>query len=140
MNEKDFWRYTVLGDVFDFAGVFLIFRMFSLQVNDYVDDFHEQEENYLVSQKIIYPERGKIVDRWGHLLAGNQKVYEVKINLHEVENPETLALVLSGVLGRDFDEIYKIANQKTREGDSGIIVVDNYVTPEMINQIEEIRE
>ncbi|HEY61787.1 MAG TPA: penicillin-binding protein 2 [Anaerolineae bacterium] len=140
MNEKDFWRYTVLGVIFVFAGVFLVFRMFSLQVNDYVDVFHEQEENYLVSQKIIYPERGKIVDRWGHLLAGNQKVYEVKINLHEVENPETLALVLSGVLGRNFDEIYEIANQKTKEGDSGIIIVDNYVTPEMINQIEEIRE
>jgi len=140
MNGKFVWRYTLLGVVFVVAGFLLAFRIVSLQFSDYVDEFRNQEKFYMQSQKVVYPERGKIVDRWGHLLAGNRQVYEVKIDLHQVDNPETIALVLSGVLGMDFDDVYKLASRKVDEDEAGVVLVDKFVTMDKIKKIEEIRE
>ncbi len=139
MNETGFGRFTIIGVLLAVIGSLLIYRVVSLQFGDTVTKFQEQEKLYMNSQRVIYPERGKIVDRWGYLLAGNQQLYEVKIDLKRVKNPETLALVLSGVLGLNFDDIYQTASRKPGEGQPAVILVDNYVSSSEINKIEEIK-
>ena len=66
---------------------------------------------YEYRREIIYPERGYIYDRWGHLLAGNQEVYEVGVDLNSVTNPESIASVLEEVLDLDYGDILT-GNQK----------------------------
>lgn len=53
-------------------------------------------------EEILYPERGLIVDRWGHLLATNEKVYEVGVNLVTARkwgNADTILATMYEVLG-----------------------------------------
>jgi len=97
---KLFTRTRIIGYFFALMGALILFQMVRIQTNVNAQKMSESiEKQYGTIVRTIYPERGNIYDRWGHLLAGNKDVYEVGIALNEVENPETLATVLSFVAG-----------------------------------------
>ncbi len=58
----------------------------------------------------VVPPRGPIYDTTGHLLAGNQIVYEVGLELKFVKTPDTIAKVLNALLGLDYAEVVAIAS------------------------------
>jgi cell division protein FtsI/penicillin-binding protein 2 len=78
-----------------------------------------------------------IYDRWGHLLAGNTTVYEVGVDLNRVKNPHSIALALNVVLGLDYNEVRKAVSQQPTQ-DLVYVVVDDYVTQEKIDRLEEL--
>ena len=67
---------------------------------------------------ILQPPRGQIYDRWGNLLAGNEIVYEVGVELIDVGEGEehALALAISGVLDLDYDAVYEAVSQPYQPG------------------------
>lgn len=100
----------------------------------------DQSQFYQGVTQTIYPERGNIYDDQGRLLAGNETIYEVGIDLASVKQPETIATVASSVLGLDYMQTLTYA-QMTPGGDNPVYVTLNgFVSKEKVAQLEIIRD
>jgi cell division protein FtsI/penicillin-binding protein 2 len=95
-------------------------------------------KNYEYVKQRVYPERGNIYDRWGHLLAGNEEVYEVGVDLSAVQNPETIAAVASSILGLNYNDVLQKASVKYSQGVSEYTILTDFVSPAKIDQIKQI--
>jgi len=92
-------RYLLAGLVFVTVAVVIVAQIVRLQVGPVAVALRKQGDSYNQQLHTFYPARGEIYDRWGHLLAGNETVYEVGIDLRtKGKSPETIAYVLSKVL------------------------------------------
>ncbi|MCF6277298.1 MAG: penicillin-binding protein 2 [Anaerolineales bacterium] len=128
MRKEYAWRSVVLAALFGLIGVSIIVQMLRIQNSPEAETFRETALGFKGWMQTIYPARGEIYDRNGHLLAGNQIVYEVGITLSEVEKAEnaaTIAEALSTVLDVDYNNLYKAITQP----DEGQIyyMVDEFV-------------
>jgi cell division protein FtsI/penicillin-binding protein 2 len=141
MIERTFHhRYKAIGIIFLVAGAVIIFQMFRLQTSASAKELLEASERYAGVSKLVYPDRGNIYDRWGHLLAGDQQVYEIGINLQASGiNPETLATVLESVLGVDYAAVLEAAKMPYIEGRSEYVVITDFVSAEKINALAELQ-
>ena len=84
MKGNLFTRTSIVGYVFSIACLLIIVQLARVQNNVSALALREEATNlYEYNEEIIYPERGYIYDRWGHLLAGNKEVYEIGVNLNE---------------------------------------------------------
>jgi cell division protein FtsI/penicillin-binding protein 2 len=142
MIERNFsHRYKAIGIIFLVAGAVIIFQMFRLQTSASAKELLKASERYAGVSKLVYPDRGTIYDRWGHLLAGDQQVYEVGINLQASGiNPETLATVLESVLGVDYATVLEAAKMPYVEGKSEYVVITDFVSAEKINALADLQQ
>jgi cell division protein FtsI/penicillin-binding protein 2 len=141
MVERNFtYRYKIIGIIFLVAGLVIIFQMFRLQTSASAKALLEASERYAGVSRLVYPDRGNIYDRWGHLLAGDQQVYEIGINLQATDrNPETLASVLQAVLGMDYATVLKAAQMPYVEGKSEYVVITDFVLADKVNTLAELQ-
>lgn len=122
-------------------------RLVYFQLGSEAETFRELGDSYLNVYHTFYPPRGNIYDRWGYLLAGNQQAYEVAVDIHLVENPETIAFAVSqamaGHLGYDYpgyrDDVFAIASRSPYSMPTYLVVAD-YVTEDEIKQLQEWSE
>jgi cell division protein FtsI/penicillin-binding protein 2 len=111
--------------------------MIRIQTSKEAAVFLKQGDRYAGSFQTLFPERGQIFDRQGHLLAGNKSVYEIGISLRDVKNPHTIALTLSAVLGMDYEKTLKeITNPPV-----GMIymVVDDFVPSDKTRALQNLK-
>src|SRR4030067_1981545 len=92
------WRFNLLGILFLFAGVMVIVQLVRLQFSPERNEFVSQGEQYSRTLHIFYPPRVDIYDRWGRLLAGSTLVYEIGVQVDNVDNPDSIGFALSKVL------------------------------------------
>jgi cell division protein FtsI/penicillin-binding protein 2 len=98
-------RYLLAGLAFIVVAIMIVVQIVRIQVGPVAEDLREQGDVYNRQLHTFYPERGLIYDRWGNLLAGNETVYEVGIDLRtKGKSPETIAYVLSKVLEQGHPE------------------------------------
>jgi len=136
---KYFTRLRIIGFAFALVGALILFQMVRIQTNVNAQKMSASiEEQYGTIVRTIYPERGNIYDRWGHLLAGNKDVYEVGIALNEVENPQTLATALSTILEISYGDVYEKASLPFIEGKQSYAVVADFVSAEKVNELETL--
>ncbi|MGA9397326.1 MAG: penicillin-binding protein 2 [Anaerolineaceae bacterium] len=142
MTERVFTsRYKVIGIIFLVVGSVILIQMFRLQTSASAKALLKASERYAGVQRLVYPDRGNIYDRWGHLLAGDQQVYEVGINLQASNrDPETLASVLQAVLNVDYATVLENAKMPYVEGKSEYIVVTDFVSADKINALAELKQ
>jgi cell division protein FtsI/penicillin-binding protein 2 len=139
VKSEQVWRYTLAGTLFSVMAAFIIWQLFRIQLDtERVQLFIDRGAGYAHELKTIYPARGLIYDRWGRLLAGNTTVYEVAVDLAQVQNPHTIALTMNVVLGLDYN---KVRQQIDPERNEGIVhvVLDDYVSQEKIKALEDYR-
>ncbi len=98
----------------------------------------DMAENYQGINQMVYPERGMILDAKGRLLAGNETVYEVGLDLPSIRQPETVATIVSTVLGLDYNEV--MASIRNEEGRFKYVVLNNYVDKSKVVQFEALIE
>jgi cell division protein FtsI/penicillin-binding protein 2 len=117
------------------AGVGILVQMVRIQFSEQAQTFLLQGDRYSGEFQTIYPERGEIFDRDGHLLAGNRTVYEVGVSLKEVKDAHALAYALSMYLGLSQDDVYnKLVNSpQTWE----YVVIQDYVGADTVNSLQE---
>ncbi len=139
MISENVWRYTLLGTIFSLLAVAIVGQMVRIQLNpEQVAYFKEMWDANLGDYRTIYPARGQIYDRYGNVLAGNTKVYEIGVELAWVENPHTIALALNVVLGLDYAQVLQAVSQDA--SDSAVyVVLDNFVSQEKIDRLEAYR-
>ena len=71
------------------AALVLLGKIFSLQV---IDRYKEDADRNSTVYETIYPTRGVIYDRNGHILVGNKVAYDILVSPREVQSFDTVAL------------------------------------------------
>src|SRR6266511_4737766 len=116
------------------AGLVVIVQIIRIQTSDQAKVFLSQGDRYAGEFQMVYPERGEIYDRNGHLLAGNRTVYEVGVSLKEMKDPRALAYTLGMYLGLKEEDIYNqlVNAPATWE----YVVAQDYVGAETVNSLQ----
>ncbi|MGD9092158.1 MAG: penicillin-binding protein 2 [Anaerolineales bacterium] len=140
MSSLNVWRFNLLGTLFTLLAGLIVVQMVRVQLNpEQVAHFRGQRDDLKGEWRTVYPKRGLVYDRLGHLLAGNVTVYEVGVELAQVENPHTIALTLNVVLGLDYSEVYQAVSREPSPT-AVYVVLDDYVSQEHVDRLENFRE
>ncbi|MBR51336.1 MAG: penicillin-binding protein 2 [Gammaproteobacteria bacterium] len=85
-EKKNFFsRLLILYVVFGFLFLFLIYRVFSLQVQDY-SEYELASLQNKTREILLQPRRGIIYDRKGEILVNNMPSYNLIMNPSKIEN------------------------------------------------------
>jgi len=120
MKTENTWRFYTTAFLIAVVGIATIAQAARLQLNPENAVFESITERYRGYIDYITSPRGQIYDRDGHLLAGNQVVYEVGVSLYEIpeyareETAEDIALLLNSALELDYDEVFSIINDPSQ--------------------------
>jgi len=136
MRQQYAIRSLILVVCLAIAAVAVIVQMVRIQSSEQAQIFLSQGDRYAGEFHMIYPERGEIYDRHGHLLAGNRTVYEVGVSLSEMGNPEAMARILSSYLGLTFEEVYDKLTNSPESWE--YIVVQDYVGAETVTSLQAL--
>lgn len=99
--------------------------------------FRAQALEYANVLQTFYPQRGEIYDRDGHLLAGNQTVYEVGVQLSDAHDKHAIALAVGAELGLNPDTLY---GQMTDPPEKlQYLVLADYVDSEKAAQLQQLQ-
>jgi cell division protein FtsI/penicillin-binding protein 2 len=139
MKTDQYTRFTILGAIFTVISILVIWQLVRIQLGPEKEAFKKRGEIYSSEAYKLVPARGKIYDRWGHLLAGNETVYEIGVDLRNVENPETIALVSSTVLGMNYDQVYGALTHEVSDT-YAFYVLDRFGTSEEVDQIQAVKD
>jgi len=136
MRQQYALRSLILVAFLAVAGFAVIVQMIRIQYSDQAQLFILQGDRYSGEFQMVYPERGEIYDRNGHLLAGNRTVYEVGVSLNEMKDPQALAYTLGTYLGLAYEEVYDqlVNSPETWE----YVVVQDYVGAETVTSLQEL--
>jgi cell division protein FtsI/penicillin-binding protein 2 len=141
MKAELTWRYLLGGTLLSILPVLIVIQLIRLQTDPkQVQQFTLQKETFIERVTEITPPRGLIFDRWGALLAGDQMVYEIGLELQEVTNPNTLALATSLVLGSDYADMFSLASTPYIEGESVYVVLWPNASREQARKLSEMRQ
>ena len=138
MRQQYAVRSLVLIVGFAFVALAVIVQMIRIQYSEQAKIFLSQGDQYSGEFRMFYPERGEIYDRNGHLLAGNRTVYELGVNLSQMENPQALASTLGTYLGLTYEDVY---NQLTNSPKTWeYIVIQDYVGTETVTALQKLMQ
>jgi cell division protein FtsI/penicillin-binding protein 2 len=138
MRQQYAWRSLLLNGILAFLAVTIVLQMVRIQASAEANQFRIQADAFAGTFVTYYPERGKIFDRNGHLLAGNQTVYEVGVDLKSVRDPYSIAMAASNYLGKDYDEVYSgILNPPA---DLSFLVIENFAPSEVVLEMQNLKQ
>ena len=136
MRQQYAIRSLILVICLAIAGLAIPAQLIRIQYSEQAQAFLLQGDRYSGEFQTIYPERGEIYDRNGHLLAGNRTVYEVGVSLRDMADPQAMAFALSNYLGLSQEEVLnKLVNSpETWE----YVVIQDYVGAETVTSLQEL--
>ena len=138
MRQQYAWRSLLLNGFMAIVAALVVLQMVRIQASAEAEQFRRQADAFAGEYKVYYPERGEIYDRNGHLLAGNQTVYEVGVDLTTVRDPHSVAMAVSVNLGKDYDKVYSdILNPPPS---ISYLIVDNFASPEAVAYLQELKK
>ncbi len=139
VSQQGSWRLHLVWIAFLVVGTAVVAQMVRIQFGPQAQLFLEQGDLYAGVWETVYPARGQIYDRWGNLLAGNKTAYQIGVELREVEDPDSIAFVISAVLGEDYGEV--LAKVSQEPGPKAIyVVLADYVSPEKVLQMKQFED
>jgi penicillin-binding protein 2 len=108
-----------------FSGI--IVKLFSLQISDNKKYLTLSDKNRLREWRLPAV-RGKFVDYFGNIIAGNLEVYQLHVIPEEVENFRYLILRLKKILVLDNNEYKKILKRKEKQKPWETLVISENLT------------
>lgn len=138
MRQQYAWRSMLLNGFLALIATMVVLQMVRIQVSAEAEQFRKQKDVFSGSYKTYYPERGAVYDRTGHLLAGNQTVYEVGVNLSTVKDPHSIAMAVSVNLGKNYDKVY--SNILNPPPGIAYLVVDNFASADAVEYLKELQD
>lgn len=136
MRQQYAVRSLIIAAGLVFVGLAVIVQMIRIQTSEQAMIFLSQGDRYAGEFQTVYPERGEIYDRNGHLLAGNRTVYEVGVSLTDMESPDSLANILSKYLGLSYEEVHKKLTESPESWQ--YVVIQDYVSVEAIQTLQQL--
>jgi len=141
MNKQSLWRYVFVTAACAIFGIAIVVQLVRINYTTYAKELLEKSQDYQGVEKTIYPPRGTIYDRSGHILATNKIGYELGIELKSVVDPESIAFATASILeNMDYAAIYQIASTEKREIENRYFVLSSYVSKEDIEELEKLEE
>ena len=122
-------RKYVIGGVAVVIVLIYIVRLFTLQVMS--DDYKRNADSNALLKRVLYPARGVITDRHGHLLVYNQPSYDIMVVMSEQQGVDTLDLCECLGITRDYYE-RRMAEIKDRRRNPGY---SSYTQQLFMNQL-----
>jgi cell division protein FtsI/penicillin-binding protein 2 len=125
MKFPHFSRTFLIGLLLSLVCVVIIAQMVNIQTSSAHKELSEwADQRYGNEVKTIYPKRGSIYDRSGHLLAGNMALYEIGLDLTTAYNIRTIAESFSSILKIDPRAIYGKIDNANRKGLTYVKLID----------------
>jgi len=141
MKMSHHGRYVFVVLICAILGVAIVVQMVRINYTTYGQQLIAKSADYQGVEKIIYPSRGIIYDRSGHILATNQVGYELGIDLKFVNDPESIAFSVASIMDDlDYVKIFGLANTEKRENENRYFVLSSYVSKEKINELSRLKE
>jgi len=141
MKMSHHGRYVFVVLICAILGVAIVVQMVRINYTTYGQQLIAKSADYQGVEKIIYPSRGTIYDRSGHILATNQVGYELGIDLKFVNDPESIAFSVASIMDDlDYVKIFGLANTEKRENENRYFVLSSYVSKEKINELSRLKE
>jgi cell division protein FtsI/penicillin-binding protein 2 len=139
---KKLERVTVIGIFLSILLGVIFLRMIYLQYSQGGQDLKNKSDQYILHNvKVIDPDIGIIYDSLGNVLAGNKVVYEVGVNLAELNrNPYTIAKYLSPLLGKEFNQIYDLAGAPDKPSENEYNILADFVDGDTIAKISALQD
>lgn len=135
-------RLQGIGYLMALGAILIVVQLVRIQTNVSAQKYSEvAAQTYNYETKVITPERGNIYDRWGSLLAGNTKVYEVGVSRNELggkKNRETIARAAADILGLNYTEVLRLIKGTYEEDGLLYVTLGSNFTPEQVNQLIEL--
>ena len=131
-------RSLSLAVLFAILGIVIVVQVVRIQNSPEAAVFLKQGTRYSGQYQTLFPERGQIYDRNGHLLAGNLTVYEVGVSLADAQNAHSIALALSVTLGLNYDKTLDSINNPP----DGLVylVLDDFVPSDKARQLQDLKK
>ncbi len=138
MRQQYALRTQLVMAVMGFVAFAIIFQIVRLQNSYVTPQIKANELNGRTELQTIFPDRGEIYDRKGHLLAGNKTVFEIGVDLTSVKYPETIASAVSSELGIDYSKILSDIHNPA-EAVSYVVIAD-FVDLHKGERLKELKE
>ncbi|MFZ3151996.1 MAG: penicillin-binding protein 2 [Anaerolineaceae bacterium] len=139
MKAQLWTRFTSVCVIFSVIGGSVGIQMVRIQNISGAQAIMEQSEAYMGITQTVYPDRGNIYDAQGRLLAGNETIYEVGLDLASITQPESVAAAASSVLGLDYAQILGYTEMTPGDGNPYYIVLDGFVDKDKVEQLKIIQ-
>lgn len=124
-----------------FLAIVIVFQLFRIQnSNEYIKLSEWADEQFTYEKRVIYPERGNIYDRWGHLLAGNEEVYEVGVLLQYVKNAKSIAETLSVIPDVNYENALETASLDYGNGKNIYGIIADFLPSGVIDALSKIKD
>lgn len=141
MKYKINARLNLIGAICSFIVIVIIFQLFRIQNSEqYIELSEKADQTYTYEKRIVYPERGNIYDRWGHLLAGNEEVYEVGVLLQYVKNAKAIADTLSIIPDVNYEKALETASLEYGNGKNIYGIIADFLPSGVIDALSKIKE
>jgi cell division protein FtsI/penicillin-binding protein 2 len=141
MKPPFFKRYAFIFGVSILAGITIIAQLVRINYTPFASELIAKSEGYQGVTKLVYPPRGTIYDRGGHILATNQVGYELGIDLKHVIDPESIAFAVATLIdGVEYADAYTMASTEQRKEENRYFVLSSYVSKDTIQEIENLKE
>ncbi len=115
-----------------FTGI--IVRLFSLQIIENKKYLTLSDKNRLREWRLP-PVRGKFLDYFGNVIAGNIKVYQLHVIPEEVEDFKYLMIRLKEILSLNNNEFKKIIEQKKKQKPWETLIISKNLTWEQFAKV-----
>lgn len=142
MKVKKNWRFSTVTVICVTAFFLIILKMFQVQNSVEAQTIVNYGKQFESAWVTVFPARGIITDRYGSMLAGNEQVFEVGVDLslvNQAGNPETIAKVANEVLGVDYWMAHAIASIKYDDNHRYAVLKD-FVSADKVTQLEKLKE
>jgi len=127
-------RTVLLGGAMASVVGALGFRMWQLGVRDAEQYYLLAEENR-ISLRLVRPERGRIFDRSGKVIADNEQAYRITLVREEAQDVEATLQKLQLLLGLDAETLATLSEQIARSRAFDPITVKDRVTWEELSVV-----
>ncbi len=128
-------RLNLVGAGMVLVAVGLFVWLIQIQTSPQAKIILQNSNDY--EQVTIYPERGSIYDRWGHLLAGSMQVYELGVDIPNILDANTISKLASEQFGSDYNQMMA---RLSPESPLKYTAISTMVTPEKKAEIEAVAQ
>ncbi len=132
------WRYRMIHITLAVMGLAIIVRIIAIQNSPEGITLVKNGITYTGSWRTYYPARGEIYDRDGHLLAGNQTVYEIGVDLKLLPDANAIALATQVYLGLDYAKTYEQITQP--EPGVVYVVLADFIPADKVDKLAELQK
>ena len=140
MKPPFYTRYLILTLACLIFGIAVVAQMIRINYSPSALDLIAKSENYQGYAEVVYPSRGIIYDRSGHVLATNKIAYEVGIDLKFVTDPESIAFTASSLLDLEYADAFALASTEKQETDENrYFVLASYVDEDIVLELDRLK-